>query len=214
MTENEIPDYNIFMVCNQLNENALTSLNEEYYVRNCKPSELDIWKKFPFDDIDVANEYDEFMTQYFRETYGNNEDLFFKNTLFVCDKKDTPIATCSTWRAYNKFNTIQWFKTLKSYEGKGIGRALFSLIMKKFSKDDYPIFLHTQPSSFRAIKLYSDFGFRLLSDRKIGNRSNDLEKSLPILKEFMPKVEFDKLKITSATTSFIQSLKNETSIQF
>jgi ribosomal protein S18 acetylase RimI-like enzyme len=214
MTENEIPDYNIFMVCNQLNENALTSLNEEYYVRNCKPSELDIWKKLPFDDIDLANEYDEFMTQYFKETYGNNEDLFFKNTLFVCDQKDTPIATCSTWKVYNKFNTIQWFKTLKSHEGQGIGRGLFSLIMKKFSKDDYPIYLHTQPSSFRAIKLYSDFGFSLLSDRQIGNRSNDLEKSLPILKEFMPKVEFDKLKITSATTSFIQSLKNETSIQF
>jgi ribosomal protein S18 acetylase RimI-like enzyme len=214
MIENEIPDYNIFMMCEQLNETALASLKDEYYVRNCEPSELDIWKIFPFDDIDLAKEYDGFMTEYFKGTYGDNEDLFFKNTLFVCDKQDTPIATCSTWKAYDKFNTIQWFKTLKSHEGKGIGRGLFSLIMKKFSENDYPIFLHTQPSSFHAIKLYSDFGFSLLSDKQIGNRTNDLEKSLPILKEFMPKTEFEKLKITSATTSFIQSLKNETTIQF
>ncbi len=214
MTEDEIPDYNIFMMCEQLNENALTRLNKDYYVRNCKPNELHIWKRFPFDNIDLAREYDEFMTQYFIETYGKNEDLFFKNTLFVCDKNDTPIATCSTWKAYEKFYTIQWFKTLKSHEGKGIGRALFSLIMKRLNKSDYPIFLHTQPSSFHAIKLYSDFGFSLLSDVQIGSRTNDLEKSLPILKDFMPKIEYEKLKITSATTSFLQSLKNETSIQF
>jgi hypothetical protein len=28
---------------------------------------------------------------------------------------------------------------------------------------EYPVYLHIQPSSFRAIKLYSDFGFSLLS---------------------------------------------------
>jgi ribosomal protein S18 acetylase RimI-like enzyme len=214
MTEDEIPDYNIFMMCEQLNEKALIQINKDYYLRNCKPSELDIWKSFPFDSIDLAKDYEDFMTQYFIETYGNNENLFFENTFFICDKNDNPIATCSTWKAYNKFNTIQWFKTLKSYEGKGIGRALFSLIMKRFDKDDYPIFLHTQPSSYRAIKLYSDFGFCILSDTQIGNRKNDLEISLPIFKEFMPKIEFDKLKIITAPNSFIQSLQNETSIQF
>jgi GNAT superfamily N-acetyltransferase len=214
MKEEEIPDYNIFMMCEQLNERAITKMGEDYSVRNCKPNELNIWKRFHFDTIDLANEYEGFISQYFKETYGHNETLFFEKTLFVCDKQDTPVATCSNWKAYDKFNTIQWFKTLKNYEGKGLGRALFSVIMKKFSEKDYPIFLHTQPSSFHAIKLYSDFGFHLLSDKKIGSRLNDLEKSLPILEKFMPKIEFDSLKVTTAPKSFIQSLKNERSVQF
>ncbi len=214
MTEDQIPDYNLFMMCEHLNENALSVLNNGYYLRNCTQQDLVIWKKFPFDNIAQAQEYDAFMTQYYTETYGANEALFFENTLFVCNKNNEPIATCSTWPAYGKFNTIQWFKTLKEHEGKGIGRALFSFIMQKYKPQDYPIFLHTQPSSFRAIKLYSDFGFKLISNPQIGNRTNHLEQSLPILKTFMPSQNFNDLKVTSAPTSFINILQNQNSIQF
>jgi GNAT superfamily N-acetyltransferase len=210
----EIPDYNIFMLCEQLNENALTKLSNEFYFRNCRPDELEIWKAFPFDTEKVPIEYEDFMNQYIRDTYSKNWEEFFQNTLFVCDMNDKPIATCSYWKAYGKFYTIQWFKTLKNYEGKGIGRALLSEIMLQFNKLDYPIYLHTQPGSFRAIKLYSDFGFSLLKGDKIGTRSNDLEKSLPILREFIQKKDFEKLQITETPNSIINILENQNIIQF
>src|SRR5690606_36761185 len=63
MREEEIPDYNIFMMCEQLNENALTELNTDYYFRNCRPNELEIWKAFPFDSETVPDEYEDFMNQ-------------------------------------------------------------------------------------------------------------------------------------------------------
>ena len=56
------------------------------------------------------------------------------------------------------------------------------------------VFLHTQPSSFRAIKLHSDFGFAFLTDPIIGYRKNDLEECLTILKEHMPQKDFEKLQ--------------------
>lgn len=214
MTEEEIPDYNIFMMCEQLNKDALSVLNSEYHFRSCRPNELEIWKAFPFDSETVPVEHEDFMNQIIQDSYSSDMGTFFNNTIFVCNKEDKPIATCSHWKAYGKFNSIHWFKTIKKYEGKGLGRALLSEVMKKFSTNDYPIYLHTQPGSFRAIKLYADFGFKLLSGGQIGHRINELEKCLPILNEFIPKKAFETLEIVDTPEHFIKLIENETTIQF
>lgn len=214
MKEEEISDKNIFMMCERLNHDALSELPEEFFVRNCRPDELDVWKAMPFDEVGFTEEFDRYMMNFFRATYGGKEDLFFAETLFVCDKTDKPIATCLLWKAYNEFNTIQWFKVLKEYEGRGIGRALLSIIMKDLKSEDYPVYLHTQPGSFRAIKLYSDFGFSLLSGDKFGSRKNDLDECLPILKEFMPEKDFQNLKITKAPKEFEKALEGRATVQF
>jgi ribosomal protein S18 acetylase RimI-like enzyme len=214
MKEEEIPDRNIFMMCESLNHTALTELPISYSLRNCRYDELGIWKTMPFDNPVLAKEYDGFMTDYFIVTYGEKEELFFAKTLFVCDRQDKPLATCLSWKAYDKFNTIQWFKVLKECEGQGIGRALLSIVMRKLERHDYPVYLHTQPSSFRAIKLYSDFGFSLLSDDKFGIRKNDLDECLPILEEFMPKEFFQELRITAAPKEFVDMMDKYNTNQF
>lgn len=214
MREEEIPDYNIFMMCERLNHRALSDLHSDYYFRNCRQDELELWKAFPFDSDTVPVEYEDFMNQIIEDTYRGDMETFFQNTLFVCNKEGRPVATCSHWKAYGKINTIHWLKTLKAYEGKGIGRAVLSAIMRRFVDRDYPIYLHTQPGSFRAIKLYSDFGFHMLRGGRLGRRMNELEKCLPILKEFMPKKDFEHLRITDTPDDLIKLLENETTIQF
>jgi RimJ/RimL family protein N-acetyltransferase len=214
MTEAEIPDYNIFMMCEKLNKDALTELNADYYFRNCRPNELERWKAFPFDSETVPAEYDDFMNRIIQDSYSSDMETFYNNTFFVCTKEDKPIATCSYWKAYGKFNSIHWLKTLKEYEGQGLGRAVLSKIMRKFDTEDYPVYLHTQPGSFRAIKLYSDFGFKLLKGGQIGHRINELEKCLPILSKFIPKEGFETLEIIETPENFIKLMENETTIQF
>lgn len=214
MNEKEIPDHNIFMMCPQINLHALSKLPAGFYFRNCREDELELWKAFPFDSDTVPGQYQEYMNQFVKDTYRGKMDTFFHNTLFVCNREGRPVSTCSHWKAYGKINTIHWFKTLKAYEGRGIGRAILSAIMKQFDAHDYPIYLHTQPGSFRAIKLYSDFGFHLLRGGKLGTRINELEKCLPILKEFMPKKDFDGLKISDTSNELVKLLENKTTIQF
>ncbi|HSL28065.1 MAG TPA: GNAT family N-acetyltransferase [Anaerolineales bacterium] len=214
MREEDIPDYNIFMMCERLNHHALTDLSTDYYFRNCRQDELELWKAFPFDSDIVPVEYEAFMNQIINDTYCGDMDTFFKNTIFVCNKEGRPVATCSYWKAYGKINTIHWLKTRKAYEGEGIGRAVLSAIMRRFDSTDYPIYLHTQPGSFRAIKLYSDFGFHLLRGGRLGTRMNELEKCLPILEEFMPNTDFEQLKIVDTPAYLIELLENETTLQF
>ncbi len=146
MKEADIPDLNIFMMCEELNHSALTELSADYSIGSCKPDELAIWKAMPFDDADLAKEYEGFMSDYFATTYGGKEDLFFAKTLVVRDRRNRPVATCLSWKAYDEFMTIQWFNVLKGSEEQGIGRALLSNIMQDLKPHDYPVYLHTQPS--------------------------------------------------------------------
>ena len=93
MLEKDIPDYNIFMICEKLNKEAFRKdLPKGYYIRNCRKDEYDIWKKFPFNDEKLAKEYNAFMEDYFDKHYKSKEDLFFKTCKFICDEEDTPIT--------------------------------------------------------------------------------------------------------------------------
>jgi len=208
MKKEDIPDLNIFMMCDKLNNSAISKLPTDFSIRKCTPNDLKLWKEFPFDNEEEKNKYHDFMTNYFNDVYGSNVDEFYNRCLFVYDDlSNKPVATCFIWKAYSRINTIHWFKTLKEYEGKGLGRALLSYIMKSLNDEDYPVYLHTQPGSFRAIGLYSDFGFKIVTNQKIGYRKNDYKKCLPILKQFMKKEHFDNLKFIEAPNFFDESAK-------
>ena len=203
----KIEDYNLFMICKEVNEVAFRDLSDEYIIRNIRKEELDIWKKFPFDTDDCV-EGIAYMSEYYDKVYKKHEDEFFKRCLFICDKNDKPLGTCFLWKSYGKVNTIHWLKVLKEYENLGLGRMLLTYIMK--SVDEYPVYLHTQPGSFRAIKLYSDFGFELLTDEKIGNRVNQLKESLEYLKYNM-KDNYKKLKFTRSD-GYLDKIASESGI--
>jgi ribosomal protein S18 acetylase RimI-like enzyme len=203
----EILTKNLFMMCDKLDRSALRELPQGFHARTCRKDELDRWKRIHFDTPEDANEYYSFMTDFYNAVYAPQGDLFYEKCLFVCDENDVPVGTCFVWKAYGTVNTIHWFKVVKQYEGLGIGRALLSLVMRDLQASDYPVFLHTQPGSYRAIKLYSDFGFAFLSDPVIGNRENHLEESLPFLQSVMPPAAFQRLRITSAPQFFLDAVK-------
>lgn len=200
---NQISDMNLFMMCSKLNHDALSELPIGYHVRNCTEQELDLWKAIHFDDPVTARQYYGYMTDFFNDVYLSKLNMFYKQCLFVCDSADKPVGTCFIWKAYDKINTIHWYKVLRSYEGRGIGRALLSQVMKDLPDRAYPVYLHTQPESFRAIKLYSDFGFSFLTDPVIGSRKNDLFECLPWLKDHMPPDQFNKLRTCQAPKDFL-----------
>jgi GNAT superfamily N-acetyltransferase len=201
-----IPSKDLFMMCSALNTSAFRELPQGFHFRMCRPDELETWKEMLLDfphTPEIHNEYMQIMTDYFNNVYAKKSDLFFQKCLFVCNNNDTPIGRGFIWKAYDKINTVHWYKVFKEYENRGIGRAILTAMMKGLKEEDYPVYLHTHPSSFRAIKLYSDFGFCLISNPVVGKRNNDLEECLPILEKFMPKNDFDNLKIVKAPQYFL-----------
>ena len=212
-----IPSKDLFMMCTALNLSALREIPQGFHFRMCRPDELDTWKMMHLDFPQTPEQFNtnmQFMTDYYNRLYAEKSNLFFQKCLFVCNENDTPIGRGFVWKAYGSVNTIHWYKVLKEYENRGIGRAILTAIMKDLTEADYPVFLHTHPSSFRAIKLYSDFGFRLISDPVVGYRNNDIEECLPILKRFMPKSDFDKLMIVKAPQYFLDTAASSKDEEF
>ena len=205
------------MMCPAVNPAAFRELPEGFHFRMCRPDELDTWKAMLLDfphTQETHDEYMQIMTNYYNDVYADKSDLFFQKCLFACDENDTPVGRGFIWKAYDTFNSIHWYKVLKPYENRGIGRAILTKIMRELKDEDYPVFLHTHPSSFRAIKLYSDFGFRLISDPVVGYRNNDLEECLPILEKFMPKNDFDNMRIIKAPQYFLDAAAFTTVSEF
>ena len=122
-----------------------------------------------------------------------------------------PTASTFIWRSYGLINTAGWFDVLPEYEGKGLGRALISQILKDA---ELPVYLHTQPTSARAIKLYSDFGFKLITDFLPGNRKNDLKESLPYLKKILPVNDYARLQFTTAHPELITAIQSKDMAEF
>lgn len=206
MTENEIAGANLFMMCEKLNSDALTDVPEGYTLRPLRPDELELWKVIHFDTAPEVEQNKAFMDQYYDTVYAPYADTFYNSCLVLC-RNDTgePIGTCFAWMAYQKVLTIHWFKIKKEYENHGLGRALLSGVMRTINPQSYPVFLHTQPSSYRAIKLYTDFGFSFLTDDKVGYRQNHLTESLPYLKARMPEKVYHSLTFKKAPSVFLDA---------
>lgn len=152
----------------------------------------------------VEEPYIDYLSDYYTRVYEKHGEEFFRRLTFICSPDDKPVSTCLLWKAYGLINTIGWFRTLPQYQGRGLGRAILSKVL---ADTKYPVFLHTHPTSVRAVKLYSDFGFKLLTDPVIGFRENHPIESLTILKKTMPEGAFSKLQMVCAPVSFLEAVK-------
>ena len=72
---------------------------------------------------------------------------------------------------------------------------LITQVMKLFEcfAKGQKIYLHTQPCSYRAIKLYNDFGFFITKTDTYGTAVNEYEEAMPLLKRHMTAETYEKL---------------------
>ena len=202
----EFAEPNIFMLCDRVCPDAFRELPCGYSVRLCRKEELPVWEGMLFDDCDPGGRLVDAVRNFYRQVYEPFGDLFFDRCLFVVDSGDVPVATAFIWKAYCAVTTLHWFKVRAEYQNRGIGRALLSVILGGLRPGDYPVLLHTQPSSNRAIKLYSDFGFKILTDARVGNRNNDIENCLAELRSAMPFNDFSRLSFAEAPEELLTFL--------
>ena len=73
---------------------------------------------------------------------------------------------------------------------------LITEVLKIFKQKygDQAIYLHTQPSSFQAIKLYNDFGFNIAKEDSYGNAVNEYADAMEILEKVMNVDAYTRLK--------------------
>jgi len=181
---------NLFMQCDATNQEAFRQLPTGITSRLCRRDEIIVWK-----EMWAQGKYIDFVNYYYDAVYAPREEEFLGRCTFAVDMNDKPVATAGIWRSYGRISTVMWYHTLPEYEGRGIGRGLFSEVLRNAV---YPVYVHTHPIAHRAVKLYSDFGFKLITDPVVGYRKNNLQESLPYLRQALPKKDYAGLRFTEA----------------
>ncbi|MCL2367798.1 MAG: GNAT family N-acetyltransferase [Oscillospiraceae bacterium] len=150
----------------------------------------------------AQGEYMDFINAYYDKVYAPHADEFFRRCTFAVDAEDKPVATSGIWCSYGRINTVLGFFVLPEYEGRGIGRGLFSEVMKCA---EGPVYVHTHPIANKAIKLYTDFGFKFIVDTVVGYRANNFRESLPYLKEVLSEKGYTTLPTVKANLALLEA---------
>jgi ribosomal protein S18 acetylase RimI-like enzyme len=138
--------------------------------------------------------------RYFVETYLQKAELF-PNILFAMNKANDIIGSCIAWQdmqGINCISSLHWLVVDERYQRIGIGRALCTAVMNIYAKHrGLPVYIHTQPWSWKAILLYISLGFKLQKTDTFSHYVNEYEKAMIELGKITTEEQYELLKRSS-----------------
>lgn len=190
--DRSIPFFNTILRCDDYRLREYT-LPSGYRIAPYQAGNESAWVRLEcavgdFDSTDEAAEY-------FTEKYlanGNRDDI-----LFLYNKAECIVGSCIAWtdeRHGKLVNSLHWLIVDEAEQGKGLGRCLSVAVMNRFfERDGRPVYIHTQPWSWKAILLYSSLGFRLQESDSFGGYVNQYEDALKTLKGILTEEQYNAL---------------------
>lgn len=188
MLDRSIPFYNTIMKHPGLQTpDALSpAVPEGITLRSYREGDEKGWAKLHTATGDFSSP--EEAEEYFRGTYLSHKEELEKRAVFAVTQKDNRVVgACIAWRDPVKPSlraenpdagvagdvtvaSVHWLVVAEDEQRKGIGRAIMTEILKKFARfGEAPVYLHTQPWSWKAILLYDSLGFRLQKTDTFGD---------------------------------------------
>lgn len=200
MIDNKIEYRNIIMRCDKIEDGAYADLPEDYCIEKYSVGMEKTWTAIQKAAGEFASDSDEEVQSYFLNRF-NNEKLM-NRCLFLKDIQTKKyVGTCIAWEEEYNGKTIpvlHWLAVADEYADKGFARIIITQIMKLFRIEErYPIYLHTQPWSYKAIKLYNDFGFNICKKDTFGDAKNEYDLAMPVLKQIMNDESYKRLRESS-----------------
>lgn len=162
------------MRCDQIDKSAFLELSSDVEIEFYKTGMEAVWAQIQKSAGAFEKESEEQIKSYFMRKFGHNTTELQKRCIFFKDiNKREYIGTCMAWveKKGNKvIPVLHWLAVVDKYSGRGYARMLITQEMLLFEQyaPNRSIYLHTQPGSYRAIKLYSDFGFCMSKNEVYG----------------------------------------------
>lgn len=192
MFDRTIPFYNTILRCAEYQPQQI-KLPDGYAIVPYKNGfEID-WARLEFTVGDFLSV--EEAIRYFRDKYlcGKIDDI-----LFLLNDKGQVIGSCAAWtdeRKGSDVNSLHWLIVDEQYQGKGLGRALCCETMNRFYlHNQKPIYIHTQPWSWKAILLYASLGFRLQKTDTFATYANQYNDAMNALKNVLTPEQYQLLE--------------------
>ena len=138
--------------------------------------------------------------KYFAETYLQDPELL-PNILFALNRNHEIVGSCIAWhdlRGEKRVSSLHWLVVREKDQGIGLGRALATAVMNIFAEHGaFPVYIHTQPWSWKAILLYASLGFRLQRTDTFSHYENEYGKAMAELGKIVAEEQHGFLRRTS-----------------
>ncbi len=134
--------------------------------------------------------------EYFRETYGAFPEELRRRAIVLAN--DTGIkGFCIAWRDRRlgtSVSSLQWLVVSPAWEGRGLGRTLVQKTLELYRElGEFPVYLHTQPWSYRALMLYLHLGFRMQKEDTFSSYENQYQEAIGTLQGVLSPERFQEL---------------------
>lgn len=189
-----IPYYNLILKCNK-NSTIPVSLPEGYSFKLYDVGDEKYWAKLECEIGDFSSV--EEAETYFKANYCNQIDELKKRCVFVIDTYGDVVGSCIAWHDLKGNDTVaslHWLVVSPEYQGKHIGLALCQKVLNIFNEcGESPVYIHTQPWSYKAIMLYIKLGFKIQKTDTFSNYENQYKKAIKTLKNLLPEGQFNQI---------------------
>lgn len=195
--DRNIPFYNVILKCKTY-KNSESILKSGYRFKNYEPGDENSWAKLEYEigDFDSVNE----AKKYFIDNYCKNQEIS-KRCFFVLNNENEIVGSCTAWKD-KKDNenvaSLHWLVVSSKERNKGLGKALCQKVLNFFHKEnEFPVYIHTQPWSYKAILLYINLGFKIQISDTFGSYKNEYTEAMKTLNNILSEKQYEKLKINS-----------------
>ena len=194
MLDRSIPYYNLILKCNEICIPPV-SLPEGYSFKMYEVGDEKHWAKLEYGIGDFSSV--EEAEVYFKTNYCNQIDELKKRCVFVVDTYGDVVASCIAWHDSKDNDTVaslHWLVVSPEHQGKYIGLALCQKVMDIFNeRGETPVYIHTQPWSYKAILLYIKLGFKIQKTDTFSHYENQYEQALNTLENILTAEQIIKL---------------------
>lgn len=194
MIDRSIPYYNLILKCTK-NYTTPVSLPEGYRFMLYDVGYEKHWAKLEYEIGDFSS-VDE-AEMYFKTNYCNQIDELQKRCVFVIDTYGDVVGSCIAWYDLKDNDTVaslHWLVVSPEHQGKYIGSALCQKVMEIFDEcGETPVYIHTQPWSYKAIMLYIKLGFKIQKTDTFSHYENQYKKAIKTLKNLLPEGQFNQI---------------------
>lgn len=197
MLDRTIPFYNIILKCECCQHQEVT-LPTGFSIVTYEKGYEKAWAKLEYSvgDFDSLEEAE----RYFVQTYTRNQELT-QNILFLLNENGSIVGSCIAWQDKRKDSfvaSLHWLIVDEKYQGMGLGKALCCAAMNLFEKQQvFPIYIHTQPWSWKAVFLYLSVGFQLQKTDTFSHYENEYDKAMAELKRIVTTEQYEILREAS-----------------
>ncbi len=191
MLDRTIPFYNTILRCDDYRRKEI-NLPHGFSIVPYKKGYEKEWAELEvsvgdFDSLEEAQNY-------FLQSYAQNQEVLFRNVRFLLNEDNTVIGSCIAWQDKRQDSfvaSLHWLIVNEKYQGMGFGKALCYEIMNIFEEQGrFPVYVHTQPWSYKAIFLYLSLGFKLQKTDTFSHYTNKYHKAMATLKQVVTDEQF------------------------